>query len=127
MNLDKKKLSDEQIEILENGYTDTFEYLLEKLKQEYKSQRTVYEKVLKKKDEFEKLESDSKKIVINETINLMEEGIGNFKTIELSTMLGRKNGKSFETDSLLQMTFIDKSITGIYERRFKINWDGEQL
>lgn len=57
----------------------------------------------------------------------MEEGIGNFKTIELSTMLGRKNGKSFETDSLLQMTFIDKSITGIYERRFKINWDGEQL
>ena len=34
---------------------------------------------------------------------------------------GRKSGQKFKTEKLLKMTFIDKSVTGMYERRFKIN------
>ena len=47
----------------------------------------------------------------------MNIGTGNFKIFGLSMTLGRKNEKSFKTDVLKKMIFIDKSVTGMYERR----------
>jgi len=51
----------------------------------------------------------------------MNIGTGNFKILGLSMTLGRKNEKSFKTDVLKKMIFIDKSVTGMYERRYRIN------
>ena len=34
---------------------------------------------------------------------------------------GRKTGKSFKTKELSEMIFVDKSITGMYERRYRVN------
>ena len=51
----------------------------------------------------------------------MNIGTGNFKILGLSMALGRKNEKSFKTDVLKKMIFIDKSVTGMYERRYRIN------
>ena len=51
----------------------------------------------------------------------METGQGSLTKIGLTDREGRKSGQNFKTDKLLKMTFIDKSVTGMYERRFNIN------
>lgn len=50
----------------------------------------------------------------------METGQGNLKAIGLTDREGRMAGKTFKNDKLLKMTFIDKSVTGMYEKRHKI-------
>ena len=70
---------------------------------------------------MEKLKEEDKKATINGLIDLMQTGQGNLKAIGLADREGRKSGQTFKTDKLLKMTFIDKSVTGMYERRFRIN------
>ena len=97
-----------------------FEYLIEKLKSEYKVFKSCYEKLIKQRGEFNSLTDNDKKSTINGLIDLMETGQGNLKAIGLSDREGRMSGKKFDTKKLKNMTFIDKSITGMYESRFKI-------
>ena len=121
MNLSKDKLSDEQKQKLDEGYTYMFDYLLDKLNKEYKIFTSVYEKLNKKYDSFDDLTDEAKMSTINGLIDLMEKGQGNLKAIGLTDREGRKSRQKFKTDKLLKMTFIDKSVTGMYERRYKIN------
>ena len=121
MNMNKDRLNYKQIEKLDKSYTYMFDYLIDKLKKEYKIFTSTYEKITKKHDEFEKLEKEEKANVINGLIDLMEKGQGNLKNIGLSDREGRKSGQIFKTKRLQEMTFIDKSVTGIYERRYKVN------
>ena len=51
----------------------------------------------------------------------METGQGNLKSLGLGDREGRMAGKTFKGEKLLKMTFINKSVTGMYERRYKIN------
>ena len=87
----------------------------------YKIFSSTYTKINDKRSEFEKLEQSEKKSTINGLIDLMETGQGNLKAIGLTDREGRKSGQKFKTDRLLNMTFIDKSVTGMYESRYKIN------
>lgn len=121
MNRDKKYLDDEENEKLQSGYKYMFEYLLEKLNSEYKIFTSVYKKLINKKQEFEDLKEENKKGTINGLIDLMEQGQGNLRAIGLTDREGRKSGQTFKTDKLLKMTFIDKSVTGMYERRYKVS------
>ena len=126
MNLEENRLDDKQKEKLSKSYLEVFDYLLEKLKNEYKIFVLTYNKLINKKLEFEKLDNNNKKSVIDGLINLMETGQGNLKEINLGDREGRRTNQKFNTEKLLKMTFIDKSVTGMYERRYKIKWDGEQ-
>lgn len=121
MNKDNKNLNDEKLEKLQKSYNYMFQYLIEKLKTEYKIFEGIYEKLSIKKAEFENLKEEEKKATINGLIDLMETGQGNLKAMGLGDREGRKSKLKFKTDKLLKMTFIDKSVTGMYERRFKIN------
>ena len=67
------------------------------------------------------LKEEEKKATINGLISLMETGQGSLTKIGLTDREGRKSGQNFKTDKLLKMTFIDKSVTGMYERRFNIS------
>ena len=118
MNLDEKKINDEEQIEIENSYDYMYEYLLEKLKNEYSVFENTYKKLIEK--DFESLEEKNKKSVINGLIDLIETGQGNLKGIGLSDREGRMHSKNFNTSKLINMTFIDKSVTGIYERRYKI-------
>ena len=51
----------------------------------------------------------------------MHRGQGILKKLNQSDRVGRRCGKRFKTKDLVNMTFIDKSVTGMYERRYKIN------
>jgi len=121
MNKDEKHLDDEQIEMIEKEYSVVFDYLVKKLDKEYKIFESTVEKLKTKYKEFENSSSTNKKLIINGLIDLMSTGQGNLKAIGLADREGRKSGQTFKNEKLLNMTFIDKSITGMYERRYKIN------
>lgn len=121
MNLDGSKLEDNEKQELELGYEYIFKYLIEKLEKEYKIFSNTYMKIKDKIEDFTKLNEKEKKSTINGLIDLMCTGQGNLKEIGLTNREGRKSGQKFKTERLLNMTFLDKSVTGMYERRFKIN------
>lgn len=119
----EKELTDKEKEEIENKMLEIYNYLLEKLETEYKSYYGCYLKLnsIAIKQKFQELSIQEKTIIINEIIKIMNIGTGNFKILGLSMTLGRKNEKSFKTDVLKKMIFIDKSVTGMYERRYKVN------
>ena len=119
----EKELTDKEKEEIENKMLEIYNYLLEKLETEYKSYYGCYLKLnsIDIKQKFQELSIQEKTIIINEIIKIMNIGTGNFKILGLSMALGRKNEKSFKTDVLKKMIFIDKSVTGMYERRYRIN------
>ena len=119
MNTDKRKLNDDELKELENKFEYMYQYLLNKLKKEYPVFKNIYNKLVDKN--FNELEEENKKLVINGLIDLMETSQGNLKAIKLTDREGRMAGKKFNTKKLMSITFIDKSVTGIYERRYKIN------
>lgn len=120
MNSDDKKITDEQKEKLQSEYIYIYEYLLEKIQKEYKIFNSQYIKLKENINKFAELDDNDKKSTINGMIDLMATGQGNLKAIGLGDREGRKSGQSFKTDKLLNMTFIDKSVTGMYEKTFKL-------
>lgn len=121
MNTEESKIDEEQKVKLLSEYEYMFKYLLNKLEKEYKIFKNINLKLNEKLQDFINLEQEDKKATINGMINLMQTGQGNLKAIGLTEREGRKSGQQFKTERLLKMTFIDKSVTGMYERRFKIN------
>ena len=96
---------------------------LKKLEKEYAIFKSIYMKVSSQetKEKYEKMEYNDKVSVINGLIDLMQKGQGDLSKLGLGARAGRMSGKNFKTDKLKNMIFIDKSITGMYERRYKIN------
>lgn len=122
INADTKKLNDNQsLQKEKVDYIYMFNYLIEKIENEYISLKKSAIKIRKNTDKFLELDIDSKKVVINKLIDMIQNRCVNLKEIGLSSSEGRMNGKKFSTDKLLKMTFIDKSVTGMYERRYKID------
>ena len=121
--MNQDKITEEDKEKVQNEMINIYEYLLEKLNNEYQVYKSIYEKLNdnKIKEMYEKLTYEDKKTAINGIIDLMHRGQGNLKKINQGDRAGRKSGKTFKTKDLVNMTFIDKSVTGMYERRYKIN------
>lgn len=121
MNCDENKLDDNDKEKLENGYEYMFDYLMDKINKEYKCLKNSMNRIIARKASFMQLKEEDKKSIINQIIDMIESRYVNLKIIGLSSSEGRMKGKNFNTQKLINMTFIDKSVTGMYERRFKIN------
>ena len=122
MNTKEEKLKDEQKEEVKNSYHDLYEYLLEKMRKEYKTYAKECQKLMDKEAEFDSLDYEKKKSVINGVIGIMHTGQGNLKDLSnMGDREGRRRGVNFETKRISNMTFIDRSVTGMYERRYKIN------
>ena len=131
INTPEKMLTEENKKAKEAIDTEKLQYLfkklVEKLKKEYPIFNSSYEKIIKNIDKFYALENKEKIATINNLIDLMEKSQGNFSKIGLTGREGRMGGKNICDDYLINMTFVNKSVTGMYERRYKLNWDGEQL
>ncbi len=120
MNCEESKLDDNELSELKDNYENMYDYLVNKLGTEYRVFESIYLKLLEKKVEFMNLNDANKKSLIKGLIDLMKTGQGNLKVIELSDRAGRQSGKKFDTSKLLKMKLIDKSITGMYERRYSV-------
>lgn len=121
--MNKEKPTNEEIEEVGDRFIDIYNYLLEKLYKEYKVFENIYCKINTEtvKETFEKLEKKDKIKTINGLIDLMQKGQGDLSMIGLGSRTGRMSGKKFTTEKLVTMTFIHKSITGMYERRYRVN------
>lgn len=121
--MNKEKITEEEKEEIQKEMQNIYDYLLEKLKNEYKVYESIYQKLNDKKIRkvYENLTYEDKKMIINGLIDLMHKGQGNLKKLNQGDRAGRKTGKSFKTKELSEMTFVDKSITGMYERRYRVN------
>ena len=118
----EKATEDEKIEV-EMNIEEVYNYLIKKLNDEYKSFSSIYEKAKddKTKNKFNEMSYDDKVVTINGLLDLMNKGQGNLSKIGLGDRAGRTRKSAFKTKDLENMTFIDKSVTGIYERRYKVN------
>lgn len=121
--MNKEKKTDVELEEVNSKLDEIYEYLLEKLKREYKMFESISKKLNEERtrEKFKKVSNSEKIITINGIIDLMQRGQGNLEKIAMGNRAGRMSGKKFKTERLKNMTFIDKSITGMYERRYKIN------
>ena len=121
--MNKEKKTDVEQEEINGKFEDIYKYLLSKLESEYKVFKTISEKLKTEKfiKQFEESSNSDKIIIINGMIDLMQRGQGNLEKIGIGSRAGRMSGKKFKTEKLKNMTFIDKSITGMYERRYKVN------
>ena len=117
LNQNENQLKDDEKNELHSNYTTIWEYLLEKLHKEYKVFSNEYSK-LKEKD-FISLTDEDKKSAINGLIKMLHTGQGNLKVLGLYDRFGRKNQINFNLDKLSKMTFVFKSPTGIFEKRYK--------
>lgn len=121
INLPEDRLDDEEKRKVQDGYEKLFDYLICKIEKEYKSLAKSGDKIKSKKDVFLELSDLDKKSVINLIIDMMQTRRVDLKLLKLGSGEGRMAGKNFNTSKLLNMIFIDKSITGMYERRYKVN------
>ena len=119
LNQNENQISDDGKEELNSNYNYIWNYLLEKLHKEYKAFSNEYNK-LKDKD-IMILSDEDKKSAINGLIKMLHTGQGNLKALNLSDRLGRKNSVNFNLNNLIKITFVCKSPTGIFERRYKVN------
>lgn len=121
MNNDKMT-EDEKIEV-EINIERIYSYLIEKLDKEYKIFTSIYKKATddETKEKFSKMQYNDKVSTINGLIDLMHRGQGNLSKVGLGDRAGRTRKSAFKTKDLENMTFVDKSVTGIYERRYKVN------
>lgn len=121
--MNQEKITEDEKEKVQKKMEDIYDYLLEKLKNEYKIFNSIYQKLSSNeiKEIFKELEYKDKVLTINGIIDLMHRGQGNLKKLKQGERAGRRSGKSFKTETLNNMIFIDKSVTGMYERRYKIN------
>lgn len=121
--MNQEKIADDEKEKVQEKMEEIYNYLLGKLKNEYKTFNSIYQKLSNEetKEIFQKLEYKDKVSAINGIIDLMHRGQGNLTKLKQGDRAGRKSGKSFKTEALNKMIFIDKSVTGMYERRYKVN------
>lgn len=127
INTPENKLTEKDRKIKENIDSETlnevFRCLIDKLEKEYPIFNSSCEKIKGKIDKFNNLEYKDKVFTINGLIDLMEKSQGNLTKIGLGDREGRMSGKNICDNYLLKMTFINKSVTGMYERRYKISLD----
>ena len=121
--MNKEKKTDEEQEEVDKKFEDMYKYLLRKLEGEYIIFEYAYKKLseIKTKEKFNELNNKEKSIAINGIIEMVNRGYSNLKILNLGPTVGRKTNQIFKTERIKNMTFIDKSITGMYERRYKIN------
>ena len=115
---------DKIVEKYDDVYEFTFDELLKKLQKEYLCFSTRYSNLLEKKDTFMALNEDKKISVIKQIILLMSCSNANMTTIGLGDRFGRMSKQQFGDKRLRGMVLVDKSVTGMYEKRIKV-WDGE--
>lgn len=103
------------------------DYFVEKLYTYYPLYKSIGEHIEKSKNSFNKLEFNMKIDFIKELLKITEvkskSRIGNFKKFNTpikTTEAGRIRNRSNDGWNISDIVFIDKSITGLFERRYKI-------
>lgn len=105
-------------ELIREELEDFYKYLINKIKTQY----VIFSNVLERIDTeiiFNSLSFEDQIYLVKEILKLLraDSANANLKRFKLSDRVGRKSGYTLNIDETM---FIDQSITGLYERRYRI-------
>lgn len=112
MNEQKTKELEEHVEEVNQFY----EYLMNKVKDFYRGYHSVWA-VIEENIDFTNLRIEEKYILIMEILRLTKADAQNANLKRLNKKLTERAGRKQKTINLEDVTFIDQSITGLFERR----------
>jgi CRISPR-associated endonuclease Csn1 len=103
---------------------DLYEYLIHKYGKEYHLFSSVKDKLIQMEDEFKKMSFENKIEFINQILNVtransLTANLSNFtyNGKKLGGRIGRKNSYSIDLNKTI---FIHQSVTGLFEKRYKL-------
>lgn len=116
-----RTIEDDEKEFLENLMIDFYDYWIEKLNKYYPQYHNLLDQIKDSKEDFIKFDFDIKIQFIKHLLNITKADSqrGSFKKFNTKVKTdegGRLKGQW----NLEDMIFIDKSITGLFERRYKL-------
>ena len=115
MNRDSSKVDEEMLDELYN-----FLYL--KIMKEYPVYAGIAKKLREAEEEFNTIDKADKIAVINQVFIMLQANSsnGNFTKFNLGALKGREGRLGGKNLDVSKIEFIDSSVTGIYERRYRI-------
>lgn len=122
-NIRRKKDPAEGIEHFEENAWDMYEYLCEQIKEHYPRYGGVHEKLVQEKTRtvFQSLSGEEKIKALEEVLLILHCNANHSApTLKSPSSLGRMTNIQNIASSSADVTYIDTSITGMFERRYKI-------
>lgn len=114
----REKLNEEEIQTIA---IESYKTIINKMIKEFKGIDDIEKKDILNNGKFEELTIDEKLKTINNLLTCISKACVNLKNIGLLSNAGRKYMINFNKVRLSRMTFIDQSVTGFYERRYRVD------
>ncbi len=122
IDLDKDNIETKKI-FLNNGLNEiaviVYENLVDKMKNEYVDLISLSDKLLSNEETFKAFDLENKVNIINAILKTLRGAQGDLSKLKCPDRAGRLGGKSINTRNIDKIVFVDESVTGIYERRYK--------
>lgn len=124
--IEKEDYSGYDLKELEQSMNELYAYYIEKIKNQYKEYESILEKI-DQSQAFQNIECGSREGLklkgqfLKELLKITKANpecanLKKFDNAHLADRMGRKTGYSIKSGT----TFIEQSVTGLYERRFTI-------
>lgn len=120
--LNEKKKEELDKEKIQTIAIDSYRTIINKMINEFKGIDDIEKKDILNNGKFEALDIEEKIKTLNNLLTCISKACVDLKNIGLGTEESRKRVKPlFGKKHLDNMTFIDQSVTGFYERRYRID------
>ena len=114
----KEELDKEKIQIIA---IDSYRTIINKMINEFKGIDDIEKKDILNNGKFEALDIEEKIKTLNNLLTCISKAYVDLTNIGLNSNEGRKYNINFNKKKLNNMTFIDQSVTGFYERRYRVD------
>ena len=119
--LNEKKKEELDKEKIQTIAIDSYRTIINKMINEFKGIDDIEKKDILNNGKFEALDIEEKIKTLNNLLTCISKACVDLKNIGLGSTEGRKNMINFNKKKLNNMTFIDQSVTGFYERRYRVD------
>ena len=119
--LNEKKKEELDKEKIQTIAIDSYRTIINKMINEFKGIDDIEKKDILNNGKFEALDIEEKIKTLNNLLTCISKAYVDLKNIGLGSTEGRKNMINFNKKKLNNMTFIDQSVTGFYERRYRVD------
>ena len=109
MNNPKRDYEEQEYEYIEDNLDYVFDYLLEKMKTEYKTFDSIFKNLTKNREKYFNLDSNDKIKLLNGMIDMLHTGQGDLSKLGLGNRSGRMNGRTFDIKTTKYLKFIETS------------------
>ena len=119
--LNEKKKEELDKEKIQTIAIDSYRTIINKMINEFKGIDDIEKKDILNNGKFEALDIEEKIKTLNNLLTCISKAYVDLKNIGLNSNEGRKYNINFNKKKLNNMIFIDQSVTGFYERRYRVD------